>query len=489
MHSTNNQSVLNHLIRSTSPSLLQDHHHVSLSLSSSHRKPPTNPTHDEACFVDPPFPSPMPLNRHSITLPDHASDHQLIPNSPPPPIARTTLFNLIGPSKSIRITSVPGKVDFLSRLPVELSLYILLGFQDPLSLARSRAVCRSWKILAEDPVLWHELFKLQPKWAFKQDDQFEINRSTHINYGSSNRQIARRLSLLLGESIHDQIKITNRNDIIKEEEEEQEEITFKAKLDWFEIFRDRYIIDRRWKEGNMMAKSLKGHQDSVYCLQFDDQKLVTGSRDKTVKIWNIESGLCLKTLKGHTGSVLSVRFDEEILLSGSSDCKVLVWDLKTTQIITELTGHTSGVLDLALNSSWIISGSKDSTVRIWSRTKNGILPHRTISGHVGPVNAIALTSTGQLLTASGDSSMKLWDPSTGVLIRLFEGHLRGLACIALAEGLGMVISGSKDETIKIWDLKTGACLRTMLGHEGLVRTLEVNERERRLVSGRGSPET
>lgn len=197
----------------------------------------------------------------------------------------------------------------------------------------------------------------------------------------------------------------------------------------------------------------------------------------------MKTGACTKTLKGHQGSVLCVRFEgERTLWTGSSDCKIIGWDMYTGMILHEFLGHTSGVLDLALTSRWIVSCSKDTSIRLWPRS--GGVEGRTIAGHTGPVNALELAPYGQMLSASGDSTMKLWDLETGVCLRTFEGHLRGLACIKLVEPMGWVISGSNDETIKVWDLRTGQCLRTLLGHEGLVRTLDVDVKERRLVSGR-----
>ena len=127
---------------------------------------------------------------------------------------------------------------------------------------------------------------------------------------------------------------------------------------------------------------------SVYCLEFDSSKIITGSRDRTIKVWSLKTGQCLATFVGHNGSVLCLKFDKDwdldeantdtvypswkkgTMVTGSSDCLVCVWDLyacstmdeegNVTQVVTAnvrgvLRGHTGGVLDLRIDSKWIIS--------------------------------------------------------------------------------------------------------------------------------------
>lgn len=101
---------------------------------------------------------------------------------------------------------------------------------------------------------------------------------------------------------------------------------------WYYWFKQRYQLQHRWNVGKVASHYLLGHHDSVYCLQFDDEKIITGSRDRTIKIWNLNLYQCTDTLEGHQGSVLCLQYNDQVIISGSSDHTVIVWDMKTKRI-------------------------------------------------------------------------------------------------------------------------------------------------------------
>lgn len=118
------------------------------------------------------------------------------------------------------------------------------------------------------------------------------------------------------------LKIPSTNDVYLSEEEQS----------WYYWFKQRYQLENRWNIGKVASHYLIGHQDSVYCLQFDDEKIITGSRDQTIKIWDLNQYQCIHTLEGHQGSVLCLKYNDEVIISGSSDHTVIVWDMKTKRI-------------------------------------------------------------------------------------------------------------------------------------------------------------
>ncbi|KAL4076732.1 WD40-repeat-containing domain protein [Scleroderma yunnanense] len=294
-------------------------------------------------------------------------------------------------------------------------------------------------------------------------------------------------------------------------------------LDWHRLYRDRAVLEQRWRdpEGEPHVLRIEGHRDSVYCLDFDSSRIITGSRDRTIKVWCIKTGACIATFEGHTGSVLCLKFERDwdidsdgvargFMVSGSSDCTVCVWDLISTPVATGesdtaaksksghptmiagtfgpprqvsaelrqvLRGHSAGVLDLKMDDRWIVTCSKDALMNVYDRKT--LTLHTILSGHEGPVNAVGLEN-GRVVSASGDGKMMLWDVETGSCIRVFEGHEKGLACIEFKNDL--ILSGSNDCTIKLWRASTGECLHTFAGHTLLVRALYFEPKTGYIVS-------
>jgi F-box and WD-40 domain protein 1/11 len=111
----------------------------------------------------------------------------------------------------------------------------------------------------------------------------------------------------------------------------QEIITSSDQMHWQYWFLQRYRLSERWRLGQVAPHYLLGHMDSVYCVQFDDRKIISGSRDHTIKIWDAQSYQCARTLTGHQGSVLCLQYNQEYLVSGSSDSTVMVWCMRTLQ--------------------------------------------------------------------------------------------------------------------------------------------------------------
>lgn len=110
---------------------------------------------------------------------------------------------------------------------------------------------------------------------------------------------------------------------------------------------------------NCRSENSKG----VYCLQYDDQKIVSGLRDNTIKIWDRNTLQCIKVLTGHTGSVLCLQYDDKAIISGSSDSTVRVWDANTGEMVNTLIHHCEAVLHLRFNNGMMVTCSKVSQRR------------------------------------------------------------------------------------------------------------------------------
>ncbi|KAF8513589.1 WD40 repeat-like protein [Hysterangium stoloniferum] len=424
----------------------------------------------------------------------------------------------------------PKTIDLISSLPPEIALHILIFADLPTVLICLR-VSRNWCRLASDPLIWRSLFRVAgweinnelaqqrimagrpPTWrtmrtnsiisvaaSFRDevDNALNLVRRRQSPSSPGNLSSPHSPSPLSSGTLH-RLSLSSMNTMVSSSPVIGGLNPFPTisplALDWMTMYKARHEIERRVCGSSSHVSSsdnpdatvgteprlmrLTGHRDSVYCLDFDAHKIISGSRDRTIKIWSLRTGKLKNTLRGHEGSVLCLKFDSTgFMVSGSSDRKILVWDLTKREVRKTLTGHQSGVLDLCFDKQWIVSCSKDTVVRVWDRVT--LDPYCAFQGHDGPVNAVGLQD-GKIVSASGDGGMILWDIATRSKVRSFGGHGIGLACIEFKGDY--ICSGSKDKNIRVWSVSTGQCLFTLQGHEDLVRALSFNPRTGHLVSG------
>ncbi len=234
-----------------------------------------------------------------------------------------------------------------------------------------------------------------------------------------------------------------------------------------------------------LLRTLEGHTDWVYALAIsaDGQTIVSGSKDKTIKIWQL-SGQQTRTLTGHTSYVNSVAIspDRTKIASGSYDKTVKFWNLRTGQVET-LKGHYREVLAVAISADGkkIVSGGVDKTLITWNSTT--LTAQNILTGHASDVNAIALSSNNQqIASVSDDRTIKLWNLNTGREIRTLTGHLADINAVDFSSDNQHIVTGSDDKTVKVWDLTTGEAIYTFRGHQGAVFAVDYSPDGRSVVS-------
>ncbi|XP_016872359.1 F-box/WD repeat-containing protein 1A isoform X2 [Homo sapiens] len=248
------------------------------------------------------------------------------------------------------------------------------------------------------------------------------------------------------------------------------------------IIQDIETIESNWRCGRHSLQRIHCRSETskgVYCLQYDDQKIVSGLRDNTIKIWDKNTLECKRILTGHTGSVLCLQYDERVIITGSSDSTVRVWDVNTGEMLNTLIHHCEAVLHLRFNNGMMVTCSKDRSIAVWDMASpTDITLRRVLVGHRAAVNVVDFDDK-YIVSASGDRTIKVWNTSTCEFVRTLNGHKRGIACLQYRDRL--VVSGSSDNTIRLWDIECGACLRVLEGHEELVRCIRFDNK--RIVSG------
>ena len=159
---------------------------------------------------------------------------------------------------------------------------------------------------------------------------------------------------------------------------------------------------------------LKGHSGWVRSVAIQGDRIVSGSDDGTVKVWQVSTGLLEKTLAGHFTWVCSVAIDGDRIVSSSEDGTVNVWQASTGLLEKTLTGHSTWVCSVAIQGDRIVSGSDDGTVKVW-QVSTGLLK-KTLVGHSEWVYSVAIQGD-RVVSGSRDRKVcmwKVWNPSMGM---------------------------------------------------------------------------
>ena len=235
-------------------------------------------------------------------------------------------------------------------------------------------------------------------------------------------------------------------------------------------------------------KTLEGHSNVVRSVAYspDGRKIISGSTDKTIKIWNANRGKYLQTLEGHSDRVYSVAYspDGKRIISGSQDKTVKIWDANTGECLKTLAGHSYWVYSVAYSpdGTKIISGSLDGTIKIWDVNTGACL--QTLEGYLPQVISVAFSPDGtKIISGSVDNTIKIWDANIGQCLKTMEGHTNSVISVAYSPDGTKIISGSYDKTIKIWDANTGECLQTLEGHPEIVNSVAFSPDSTKIISG------
>ncbi len=161
-------------------------------------------------------------------------------------------------------------------------------------------------------------------------------------------------------------------------------------------------------------------------------------------------------------------------------------DLPHPALIRTLEGHSTYVLGCAFSpdGKLIVSASSDSTLKVWDAMTGQIL--RTLEGHSASVLGCAFSPDGKLIvSASADRTLKVWDAITGQILRTLEGYSYSVNNCAFSPDGRLIVSASSDRTLKVWDAITGQILRTLEGHSASVYDCAFSPDGKLIVSASG----
>jgi WD40 repeat protein len=268
--------------------------------------------------------------------------------------------------------------------------------------------------------------------------------------------------------------------------------------------RARELVERIGKNLFGEAGVYKGHAQQVNCMALspDGKTLLTGSFDRTARLWDVATGKELRKLEGQPGGVWSAVFSptdagRAFLTAGMAleqnefvqptDYIPRLWDLAAGKELVRFVGHTEESRSLALSPDGrrLLSASRDRTIRLWDAATGKEL--RKFEGHTSMVRRAVFTPDGKrIVSVSQDKTLRIWDVETGKELRKLTGHTDDVLCLTLTPDGKQAISAGADRSIRVWDLATGREVRKLDGHTTVIWGLAVSPDGSWLVSGAGS---
>ncbi len=202
-------------------------------------------------------------------------------------------------------------------------------------------------------------------------------------------------------------------------------------------------------ENKVCIYTLKGYHDKIGAVTFNASgSLLATAGEGAIDVWDVEKGICLYTLEeeGHKGRVKSVAFspDSQYLVSGSTDRTIKIWDLHKRWCIRNFTGHGASVVSVSLSSDGekIISSACERTIRIWDINENN--HSQELTGHKNWVWSATFSLDNQLIaSASQDESIIIWDANTNKKLVVLRAK-RPYEGMQISSSTGLTVAETSD---------------------------------------------
>ncbi|MBN3951535.1 MAG: caspase family protein, partial [Nostoc sp. NMS7] len=246
---------------------------------------------------------------------------------------------------------------------------------------------------------------------------------------------------------------------------------------------------RLWNlQGQPLAESFRGHKGMVYsvAISADGQTIVSGGKDGTVRLWNLQGQPLAESFRGHKGMVYSVAIsaDGQTIVSGGKDGTVRLWNLQGQPLAEPFRGHQGWVNSVAISADGqtIVSGGEDGTVRLWNLQGQPLA--EPFAGHQGWVNSVAISADGQTIVSGGeDGTVRLRNLQGQPLAEPFAGHEDRVNSVAISADGQTIVSGGEDGTVQLWNLQGQPLAEPFGGHQGWVNSVAISADGQTIVSG------
>jgi WD40 repeat protein len=267
---------------------------------------------------------------------------------------------------------------------------------------------------------------------------------------------------------------------------------FERRPEALEVWASLYArLPRLGFRGGWEVGIFRGHEGWVNCVCFSPDGLLalSGSDDRTLRLWELPGGRCLHVFHGHTNKVASACFspDGRLALSGGLDRSLKIWEVETGRCLRTFEGHWEpserrdsyepGATDAEETGRALMDFADFLTKPLSERLRDAASDKDAVArrlqlqaGHSQLIKSVCLSPDGRLALSGGyDKTLRLWEVATGKCLHVFTGHAKSVKTVCFAPCGRLALSGSEDKTLRLWEVATGKCLHVFTGHADHVR--------------------
>ena len=221
-----------------------------------------------------------------------------------------------------------------------------------------------------------------------------------------------------------------------------------------------------WDIASSNLKIFEGHDDKVnsVCFSHDGSSIISGSEDRSIKMWTRDVGNLVKNYEGHDYIVNSLCFSQDgaTFISGSADKSIRLWNKYNGKLLKKYEGDRFPIGEVncvcfSPDDMEILSGCADNTLILWNRITGSKI---RFFGHSDSVITVCFSHDGNLLASgSKDMSIRLWEKSSESTLKTLKGHTKEIISVYFGANDNMIYSAAQDNVVKLWDWNKEICLK------------------------------
>lgn len=244
-------------------------------------------------------------------------------------------------------------------------------------------------------------------------------------------------------------------------------------------------------QSTQIVKTVPGHENWVTTTAFspDGKSLVSGARDRTIRLFSIDDPSNVKIITGHNTWINKVVFrpNGQQFISSGEVTGIKVWNASNGLELREFVGHKGSVRDIAVSKDGVhlYSAAFDKTVKTWVIDRG--VDIKTFPTNPKDYTAIDISPDGQYIALAGhDRTVTVWNASTGGEVMSFTHHKEKANCVAFSPDSKVLASGGNDRQVMLYDLAKKSLITTLSGHPGWIESITFSKDGKFLASCGGN---